>query len=131
MEHIAIFMSMFNLLNLIGDIMIVYISEVYPTRIRDMGTGFINSIALSGSVISQYAFIYIFNIHFLTPFYVIICLLFFSIIAALLIPIESFERPLDAGIATENKEERDDNIFSKSNSNQNEDEEKLLSLKNN
>ena len=75
--------------------MIVYTSEVYPTRIRDFGTGFINSIALSGSVISQYAFIYFFNIHFLTPFYVIVGLLLISMIAVFLIPVESHERPLD------------------------------------
>jgi sugar phosphate permease len=119
MEHIATFMSIFSLLNLIGDVMIVYTSEVYPTRIRDFGTGFINSIALSGSVISQYAFIYFFNIHFLTPFYVIVGLLLISMIAVFLIPVESHERPLDMYIPESNtqpvkqKNSPTDNIIEK------------------
>ena len=132
MEHIAIFMSIFNLLNLVGDIMIVFTSEVYPTRIRDLGTGFINSIALSGSIISQFVFLYIFNLHFLTPFYLIIGLLSTSIIAAILIPIESFERPLDAGIININKddcEERDISVKNR-NDHQQEDSDTQSLLKN-
>lgn len=125
-EHIAFFMSIFNLINLIGDIMIVYTSEVYPTRIRDLSTGFINSIALSGSVISQYAFIYFLKISFLTPFYVIIGLLIISIAAVLMIPVESHEKPLDMVIVkvadnAKLKEQESDNFEG------GEDEKNLLS----
>jgi hypothetical protein len=103
-EHMICFYTMFYSFTNVGNTLFTYASEVYPTKLRDIGIGWLSCVTYFGSAISQYALILPLKISWKAP---LILMCFISFLGAVLIcfsPFETLGRPLDL-IQTEFKDE--------------------------
>jgi len=86
------------------NVYLTYIVEVYPTKVRDISSGFLFGCLRIGGFISQFIYLSMNKIHFLFPY-------FFSFLMALLgafftykLPYETCNQPLDFSFDSEEKE---------------------------
>lgn len=78
-----------------GDMLITYISEIFPTRLRDVSSSFfLTSHRISGFV-SQFLFLALFKINYKFPFFFGSLLNIFGVLTIFLLPYESIGKPLD------------------------------------
>jgi len=81
--------------NIHSNVLLGYVVEVYPTKIRDLSSGFILMTFRASCFISQFLFKWLFNIDKIVPYiFQSICLIIGTIIT-LLLPIETKGRALD------------------------------------
>lgn len=90
------FMSVSNFAcSLWGNVLITYIVEIYPTMLRDTSSGFLLMIYRLSCLISQFLYLGLFEIHYKIVYYLSTILLFLGVIATLILPFESVNKPLD------------------------------------
>lgn len=86
--------SMFSC-NVWGNVLITYIVEVYPTKLRDTSSGFLLMTFRISGFLSQFLYLGLFEIHYTIVYYVSTGLLLASVIATIILPFESVNKPLD------------------------------------
>ena len=86
--------SMFSC-NVWGNVLITYIVEVYPTKLRDTSSGFLLMTFRMSGFLSQFLYLGLFEIHYTIVYYVSTGLLLVSVIATIILPFESVNKPLD------------------------------------
>ena len=91
--------------NVWGNVLITYLIEVYPTRLRDTSSGFILFTFRISIFISQFIFLGLFEIHYRVSYYLAAGLLLIGVILTILLPFEPVNQPLDIAIAEEEKDE--------------------------
>ena len=90
------FMSVSNFAcSLWGNVLITYIVEIYPTMLRDTSSGFLLMIYRLSCLISQFLYLGLFEIHYKIVYYLSTILLLLGVIATLILPFESVNKPLD------------------------------------
>ena len=86
----------------------VYVSEVYPTKIRDWALGMIQGSGYLGSFIAQYLFVYLndLNVYYCPILFFVICSL--NGIACAMLKVEPMGKPLDIHMENtkDNKKEK-------------------------
>ena len=88
-----------------GDMLITYISEIFPTKLRDISSSFfLTSHRISG-FISQFLFLALFKINYKLPFVFGSCLNIIGVMTISMLPYESNGKPLDYEVI----EQRDNN----------------------
>ena len=87
----------FNLIfyNIHGNIIINYVVEFYPTKLRDLSSGFLLSMFRIACFISQFLFIELFKINYAIPYYVQTSFYIVGIVMTFLLPYEIEGVPLD------------------------------------
>ena len=75
--------------------LMTFITETYPTVVRDISQGYFNSLSGIGSLIGNIVFINLFKVGFEFPFYFQIINGFFAICLIILIKNETSRKPLD------------------------------------
>lgn len=92
---------------------ISFVSESYPTKIRDVSQGFMNSIANTGSLVGQFVFIILYKISKTkTTFIYMIMNSLVCIVLVFFIKNEMYRKPLDniyEGVQSETDEEKKSN----------------------
>ena len=89
-----------------GDMLITYISEIFPTKLRDISSSFfLTSHRISG-FISQFLFLALFKINYKLPFFFGSLLNIIGVMTIFMLPYESIGKPLDY---EEVVEQRDNN----------------------
>ena len=86
--------SMFSC-NVWGNVLITYIVEVYPTKLRDTSSGFLLMTFRMSGFLSQFLYLGLFEIHYTIVYYASTGLLLVSVIATIILPFESVNKPLD------------------------------------
>ena len=81
--------------NIHGNIIINYVVEFYPTKLRDLSSGFLLSMFRIACFISQFLFIELFKIYYRIPYYVQTSFYIIGIIMTILLPYEIEGVPLD------------------------------------
>lgn len=90
------FMSISNFAcSLWGNVLITYIVEIYPTTLRDTSSGFLLMIYRLSCLISQFLYLGLFEVHYKIVYYLTTVLLLLGVIATLILPFESVNKPLD------------------------------------
>lgn len=76
----------------------VYVSEIYPTKTRDLALGFIQAIGYFGSCVSQFVFVYLtdWNFYICPIIFMILCVC--NGILSMSLKIDTYGRPLDSSI---------------------------------
>ena len=89
------FFIFFMFFTCITNMVNVYVSEVYPTKIRDWALGMIQGSGYLGSFIAQYLFVYLndLNVYYCPILFFIICIL--NGIACMMLTVEPMGKPLD------------------------------------
>ena len=78
-----------------GDMLITYLSEIFPTRLRDTSSSyFLTSYRISG-FFSQFLFLALFKLNYKIPFYFGSLLNVLGVITIFMLPYEPLGRPLD------------------------------------
>jgi len=78
-----------------GDMLITYLSEIFPTRLRDTSSSyFLTSYRISG-FFSQFLFLALFKLNYKIPFYFGSLLNILGVITIFMLPYEPLGRPLD------------------------------------
>lgn len=78
-----------------GDMLITYISEIFPTKLRDISSSFfLTSHRISGFV-SQFLFLALFKINYKMPFFFGSLLNIIGVMTIFMLPYESIGKPLD------------------------------------
>ena len=78
-----------------GDMLITYISEIFPTKLRDLSSSiFLTSYRISG-FFSQFLFLGLFKIHYKVPFFFGCLLNIIGVMTIFMLPYESIGKPLD------------------------------------
>ncbi len=81
--------------NIHGNIIMNYVVEFYPTKLRDLSSGFLLSMFRVACFISQFLFIELFKINYRIPYYVQTSFYIIGIIMTFLLPYEIEGIPLD------------------------------------
>ena len=84
----------------------VYVSEVYPTKIRDWALGMIQGSGYLGSFIAQYLFVYLndLNVYYCPILFFVICTL--NGICCTMLKVEPMGKPLDIHTEYDNEKEK-------------------------
>jgi putative MFS transporter len=82
-------------LQIVFNIIITYSCEIYPTKIRDYATGFLFFTTRIGGIISQFLFLYINNLGIWVPYYVSLGFILVNIFFIIMLPYETYGKPLD------------------------------------
>ena len=78
-----------------GDMLITYISEIFPTKLRDISSSFfLTSHRISG-FLSQFLFLGLFKINYKMPFFFGSLLNIVGVMTIFMLPYESIGKPLD------------------------------------
>lgn len=86
-----------------GDMLITYISEIFPTKLRDISSSFfLTSHRISG-FISQFLFLALFKINYKVPFFFGSLLNIIGVMTIFMLPYESIGKPLDYEQVTEQR----------------------------
>lgn len=88
----SIFMFFLNIEN--SSIM-TYIIEIYPTKLRDISSGFLFFTLRISGLISQFLMLGLFKLHYRIPYYLAAALSALGIILTLLLPHDTINQPLD------------------------------------
>jgi putative MFS transporter len=96
-KYISTFLGLYNIFINFGNIVIItYTSEIYPTKIRDIGSGLSSTFSNLGSCSSQLIFISLHSISPFTPYYFIIGICVVCTMISYMLPYETYHRPLDS-----------------------------------
>ena len=94
----------------------VYVSEIYPTKTRDLALGFIQAIGYFGSCVSQFVFVYLtgWNFYICPIIFMLLCVC--NGILSMSLKVDTCGRPLDSSIITKEiidieKKEKFDSII--------------------
>ena len=98
--HIRSFFSILNatvlfFVNISSNILVAYIVEVYPTKIRDLSSGFHFMITMFSGLISQFLFLGASYINFRLPYYLLSFTCLLACVFAYLLPYETRGKHLD------------------------------------
>lgn len=102
-----IFLIFFMFFTSITNMVNVYVSEIYPTKTRDLALGVIQAVGYFGSCISQYAFVYLNELNFyICPVaFLILCTV--NGILSLNLKVDTYGMALDSGkVETKKKSEK-------------------------
>lgn len=72
-----------------------YTSEVYPTKIRDVATGFLYFCSRSSGFISQFIAVMLYKIHYMAHFYTVVVLCFVACFLTYMLPYDTHGMSLD------------------------------------
>ena len=78
-----------------GDMLITYISEIFPTKLRDISSSFFLTSHRVSGFISQFLYLALFKINYKIPFYFGSLLNIIGVITIFMLPYESIGKPLD------------------------------------
>ena len=103
--------------NIWVNVLITYIVEIFPTKLRDTSSGFLLMTFRVSCFVSQFLYLGLFEVHFRVVYYLSCIMLVIAIGLTLVLPFESVNMPLDLHYVEEkpffmpvdNKEEDDDN----------------------
>jgi MFS family permease len=96
-KHISTFLGLYNIFINFGNIVIItYTSEIYPSKIRDIGSGLSSTFSNLGSFSSQMIFMSLHSISPFTPYYFIIGICVVCSMISYILPYETYHRPLDS-----------------------------------
>ena len=100
------FFIFFMFFTCITNMVNVYVSEVYPTKIRDWALGMIQGSGYLGSFIAQYLFVYLndLNVYYCPILFFIICVL--NGICCTMLKVEPMGKPLDIHTELDNEKEK-------------------------
>jgi hypothetical protein len=100
------FFIFFMFFTCITNMVNVYVSEVYPTKIRDWALGMIQGSGYLGSFIAQYLFVYLndLNVYYCPILFFVICVL--NGIACAMLKVEPMGKPLDIHINIDSEKEK-------------------------
>ena len=89
------FFIFFMFFTCITNMVNVYVSEVYPTKIRDWALGMIQGSGYLGSLIAQYLFVYLndLSVYYCPILFFVICVL--NGICCMMLTVEPMGKPLD------------------------------------
>jgi MFS family permease len=90
----------------VTNIVDVYVSEMYQTKIRDFAMGWVSSFGFMGSCISQYLFISLLNGGIKLPFIVSVVICILDGVLSIVLKIETMKRPLDSANSLDIKRNR-------------------------
>ncbi len=98
--HLRTFFSILNAIvlffvNISSNILVAYIVEVYPTKIRDLSSGFHFMITMFSGLISQFLFLGASHINFRLPYYLLSLTCFIACVFVYLLPYETRGKHLD------------------------------------
>lgn len=96
------------------NVLITYVIEIYPTKLRDISSGFLFFTLRISGVISQFLMLNLFKWHYTIPYYLAAVLSIIGIVLTLLLPYDTNNQPLDKKYETENiipKEEQHENLI--------------------
>ena len=90
-----IYLIFFMFFTCITNMVNVYVSEIYPTKTRDLALGVIQAMGYFGSCISQYLLVYLndVNVNICPVLFLIMCLI--NCVNSLCLKVETVGRPLD------------------------------------
>ena len=77
------------------NVFLTYIVEVYPTRLRDISSGFLFGCLRMSGFLSQYFYLSINHFHFLLPYFFSMLIAFLAACFAYKLPYETCDQPLD------------------------------------
>ena len=78
-----------------GDMLITYISEIFPTKLRDLSSSFFLTSHIISGFLSQFLFIGLFKINYKIPFLFCSLLNIIGVLTIFMLPYESIGKPLD------------------------------------
>lgn len=95
-KNIALWITIYNMfLGASFNLSSSYTSCIYPTKIRDYAIGFFYFCTRIGGFVSQYLFLWLFNMHYMLPYYTMILLILICIIVTFFMDIEPSDEALD------------------------------------
>ena len=77
------------------NVFLTYIVEVYPTRLRDISSGFLFGCLRMSGFLSQYFYLSINHFHFLLPYFFSMLIAFLAACFSYKLPYETCDQPLD------------------------------------
>ncbi len=77
------------------NVYLTYIIEVYPTRLRDISSGFLFGCLRVSGFLSQFFYLSMNHIHFLFPYYFSALIAFLAAFFTYKLPYETYNQPLD------------------------------------
>jgi MFS family permease len=97
-KQASLFMVFVQFFVNINNLLVTYGSEVYPTRFRDIGQGWLNMFSFLGSAVAQYLVIIFFKMGWRVPYYFMIGVMILCCVVICFSPVETYGRPLDIKI---------------------------------
>lgn len=95
-KYAFIFYGIYQFLVNNANLIQVYTSEVYSTKVRNFASGYVNAVGYMGSAASQYIFLYLYGINMFLPFHFMIGVSVASAIFCLFLKVETYHKPLDS-----------------------------------
>jgi MFS family permease len=89
-----------------NNVSVTYSSECYYTKERDFAIGFLFMVGRIGGIVSQFLFLWAFNIHPLIPFYILSAMYGTMCVLTLLLPYETFGKSIDHDYKNDNLYDR-------------------------
>ncbi len=93
--YIVLFSLSQSLLGMLVNLILAYICEVYPTKIRDYATGYFFSVNRFGGLISMFIYISLNSLGTWIPYYVYVGLILLNICFIFSLPYETYGQVLD------------------------------------
>lgn len=111
----TLFFSIFIFFTTIAfNVMTTYVVEIYPTKLRDISSGFLFFTLRVSGLISQFLMLGLFKLHHTIPYYLCAILSIIGIVFTLLLPHDTINQPLDRKYEEEkliSKEEQDEKLI--------------------
>ena len=101
--HAYIYLIFFMFFTCITNMVNVYVSEIYPTKTRDMALGVIQAFGYFGSCISQFLFVFLNKMGFNAGPITFCSFCVLNAILSLFLKVDTYQRPLDSGEEDENE----------------------------
>ena len=103
--NLSIYLIFFMFFTCITNMVNVYVSEIYPTKTRDLALGVIQAVGYFGSCISQFIFVYLNDWNFYICPIVFMVLCFVNSVLSMCLKVDTVGRPLDGAVIEEKKKE--------------------------
>ena len=100
-----IYLIFFMFFTCITNMVNVYVSEIYPTKTRDLALGVIQAVGYFGSCISQFVFVYLNDWNFYICPIVFMVLCFVNSVLSMCLKVDTVGRPLDGAVIETKKKE--------------------------
>ena len=95
-SHMVVYLTIYNFVCNVQNLVGTYASEVYPTKIRDLSLGWFNFIGVTGSAISQYILMLPIKSYWRSSIYILTAIAIISAIFIWFSPYEPLDMPLDS-----------------------------------
>ena len=93
------------------NVYLTYIIEVYPTRLRDLSSGFLFGCLRVSGFLSQFFYLSMNHIHFLFPYYFSGLIAFLAAFFTYKLPYETYNQPLDYSFQNKNDESFEEKLI--------------------